>query len=253
MLDYELELGCVIGREGRDVAEADAMPYIAGFCIFNDWSCRDIQRDESAVGLGPAKGKDSASSLGPWLVTTDELAPLIRDGRLQVKCSVRVNGEVWLEDSDGGVPYHTWGSLVERASKDSRIAPGDVFGSGTVGGGSIGEAIRKGYPGARFLQPGDVVEHEVEGIGTLRATIGPKGKRRSQLPLRAQGTTPSTPTRDSQRLQIRAENSLTKYSRIRNYDGRGSPKQSFDCHLISGWRVRNGLLPAARRSSNPFC
>ena len=174
MLDYELELGCVIGREGRDVAEADAMPYIAGFCIFNDWSCRDIQRDESAVGLGPAKGKDSASSLGPWLVTTDELAPLMRDGRLQVKCSVRVNGEVWLQDSDGGVPYHTWGSLVERASKDSRIAPGDVFGSGTVGGGSIGEAIRKGYPGARFLQPGDVVEHEVEGIGTLRATIDPK-------------------------------------------------------------------------------
>ena len=104
MLDYELELGCVIGREGRDVAEADAMPYIAGFCIFNDWSCRDIQRDESAVGLGPAKGKDSASSLGPWLVTTDELAPLMRDGRLQVKCSVRVNGEVWLQDSDGGVP-----------------------------------------------------------------------------------------------------------------------------------------------------
>ena len=174
MLDYELELGCVIGREGRDVSEADAMPYIAGFCIFNDWSCRDLQRDESAVGLGPAKGKDSASSIGPWLVTTDELAPLIRDGRLQVKCSVRVNGEVWLEDSDGGVPYHTWGSLVERASKDSRIAPGDVFGSGTVGGGSIGEAIRKGYPGARFLQPGDVVEHEVEGIGTLRATIGAK-------------------------------------------------------------------------------
>ena len=174
MLDYELEIGCIIGREGRNVSEADAMTYIAGFCIFNDWSCRDIQRDESAVGLGPAKGKDSASSIGPWMVTTDELAPFLKDGRLQVRCSVKVNGDYWLEEGDGGVPYHTWGSLVERASKDSRIVPGDVFGSGTVGGGSIGEAIRKGYPKARFLQPGDVVEHEVEGIGTLRGTIGPK-------------------------------------------------------------------------------
>ena len=174
MLDYELEIGCVIGREGRNVPEADAMDYIAGFLIFNDWSCRDIQRDESAVGLGPAKGKDSASTLGPWLVTTDELAPYMRNGRLQVKCHAKVNGDFWLKDGDGGVPYHTWGAVIERASKDSRIVPGDVLGSGTVGGGSIGEAIRKGVDKARFLQPGDVVEHEVEGIGVLRSTIGPK-------------------------------------------------------------------------------
>ena len=174
MLDYELEIGCVIGKEGSDVPEADALDYIAGFLIFNDWSCRDIQRDESAVGLGPAKGKDSASTLGPWLVTTDEMAPYLRDGRLHVKCSASVNGDYWVQGSDGGVAYHTWGSLVERASKDSRIVPGDVLGCGTVGGGSIGEAIRKGYEKARFLQPGDVVEFDVEGIGVLRSTIGPK-------------------------------------------------------------------------------
>ena len=173
MLDYELEIGCVIGKEGTNVAEADALDFIAGFLIFNDWSARDLQRDESAVGLGPAKGKDGASSLGPCLVTTDELAPYIRDGRLHVKCSARVNGVPWVEDSDGGLSYHTWGAMVERASKDSRIAVGDVLGCGTVGGGSIGEAIRKGYE-ARFLQPGDVVEHEVEGIGILRNTVGPK-------------------------------------------------------------------------------
>ncbi len=173
MLDYELEIACIIGKEGTNVAEVDALDYIAGFCIFNDWSCRDLQRDESAVGLGPAKGKDSASSIGPCLVTTDELAPYLKDGRLQVKCSARVNGDPWVEDSDGGVSYHTWGAMVERASRDSRIAPGDILGCGTVGGGSIGEAIRKGYE-ARFLQPGDVVEHEVEGIGILRNTIGPK-------------------------------------------------------------------------------
>ena len=177
MLDYELEIGCVIGKEGTNVAEADALDHIAGFLIFNDWSARDLQRDESAVGLGPAKGKDTASTLGPYLVTTDELAPLIKEGRLNVKCTGRVNGVPWVEDSDGSLSYHTWGSMVERASRDSRIAVGDVLGCGTVGGGSIGEAIRKGYE-ARWLQPGDVVEFEVEGLGTLRNTIGPKPAER---------------------------------------------------------------------------
>ena len=173
-LDYEMELGCVIGREGSDIAAADALDYIAGFCIFNDWSARDLQMDEMSVGLGPAKGKDSASSLGPWLVTTDEMAPYLRDGRLQVKCTVRVNGDVWLHEGDGGAAHHSWGDFVERASKDSRIVPGDVLGSGTVGGGSIPEAIAKGIQSARYLRPGDVVELEVEGIGTLRNTLGPK-------------------------------------------------------------------------------
>ena len=173
-LDYELELGCVIGREGSSIAAADALDYIAGFCIFNDWSSRDLQMDEMSVGLGPAKGKDAATSLGPWLVTLDEMAPCLRDGRLQVKCTAKVNGEVWLDEGDGGSAYHNWADFIERASKDSRIVPGDVLGSGTVGGGSIGEAMQKGYQTARFLQPGDVVELEVERLGLLRNTIGPK-------------------------------------------------------------------------------
>ena len=173
-LDYEMELGCVIGREGSDIAAADAMDYIAGFCIFNDWSARDLQFDEMAVGLGPAKGKDAATTLGPWLVTCDEMAPYLRDDRLQVKCSVRVNGELWLDTGDGGAAHFSWADFVERASKDSRIVPGDVLGSGTVSGGSIPEAIARGVKGARYLQPGDVVELEVEGIGTLRNTLGPK-------------------------------------------------------------------------------
>ena len=174
-LDYELELAAIIGREGIDVAEADARSYIAGFTIMNDWSARDLQFDEMQARLGPAKGKDSATSLGPWVVTTDELAPLIRDDRLHVRCALRVNGVQWME-GEAGTMHHTWGSFVERASKDSRIVPGDVFGSGTVGGGSIGEAIRHGHPTARYLEPGDVVEMEVEGIGVLRNTVGPKVK-----------------------------------------------------------------------------
>ncbi|MBM3226561.1 MAG: fumarylacetoacetate hydrolase family protein [Candidatus Tectomicrobia bacterium] len=171
-LDYELEIGAVIGREGNNVAEAEAFDYIAGFTIFNDWSCRDLQYDEMQARLGPAKGKDSATSLGPWMVTTDELAPYIRDGRLHVRCTLHVNGVQWM-DNDGGLMYHTWGAMIERAARDSRIVPGDVLGGGTVTGGSIGEAIRNGLP-ARYLQPGDVVEISIEGIGTLRNTIAPK-------------------------------------------------------------------------------
>ena len=187
-LDYELELGAVIGREGSNITEADAFSYIAGFTIFNDWSCRDLQRDEMEVRLGPAKGKDAATSLGPWLVTTDELAPHIRDGRLHVTAVPRDDhahpglvdhpaererrGRHAVRDN-GGLMYHTWGAMLERASRDSRIVPGDVLGGGTVTGGSIGEAIRNGLP-ARYLQPGDVVEMEVEGIGVLRNTIAPK-------------------------------------------------------------------------------
>jgi 2-keto-4-pentenoate hydratase/2-oxohepta-3-ene-1,7-dioic acid hydratase in catechol pathway len=171
-LDYELELAAVIGREASNVAAADAFSYIAGFTIFNDWSCRDLQRDEMEARLGPAKGKDAASSLGPWIVTTDELAPFIRDSRLHVRCTLKVNGVQWMENN-AGIMYHSWGAMIERASRDSRLVPGDVLGGGTVTGGSIGEAIRNGFP-ARYLELGDVVEIEVEGIGVLRNTIAPK-------------------------------------------------------------------------------
>lgn len=172
--DYELEIGCVIGKEGRDVPAADAMDHIAGFTLFNDWSSRDLQVDEMAFGLGPAKGKDTASSIGPWLVTTDEMLPYLKDGRLDLRCQVRVNGQDWLKDGSAKDAYFSFADMIERASKDSRIVPGDIIGSGTVGGGSIREAIRKGYEGARFLEPGDVVEHEIEVIGVLRGTLGPK-------------------------------------------------------------------------------
>jgi 2-keto-4-pentenoate hydratase/2-oxohepta-3-ene-1,7-dioic acid hydratase in catechol pathway len=169
-LDYECELAAIVSREGSNILEADADRHIAGFTIFNDWSCRDLQFDESTFGLGPAKGKDSASSLGPWVVTLDEMAPYYRDGTLHVQCTVRVNGVVWME-GNGWNMHHTFGAMFERAAQDSRIVPGDVIASGTVGGGSISESVRKGYP-ARFLQPDDVVEMEVEGIGTLRNKLG---------------------------------------------------------------------------------
>lgn len=196
--DYELEIGAVIGRNGTDVPPENALEHIAGFCIFNDWSARDLQFDEMAFGLGPAKGKDTASSLGPWVVTTDEMRPYLQDGRLNIKCSVQVNGDGWLRDSDAGMAYYTWNEIIRRASRDSRIAPGDVIGSGTVGGGSVREAIRKGYEAARWLEPGDVVELQAEGIGTLRNTLAPKTRQEPDYPYRPKNPT-ATPERGSGR------------------------------------------------------
>ena len=151
-LDYELEVAAVIGAEGR----------IAGFTIMNDWSARDLQRAEMKVGLGPAKGKDFATSLGPILVTPDEL------GDLRLEMVARVNGE---ERSRGnlGDMYHSWEAIAEHAARNTALRAGDVLGSGTVGTGCILE-----HGDERWLQPGDVVELEVEGIGVLRNTVGPR-------------------------------------------------------------------------------
>lgn len=170
-LDFELELAVVIGREGRNVAAKDAWNHIAGFTILNDWSSRDLQRDEMQTGTGAAKGKDAATSLGPCLVTVDELAPMIRDNRLHARATLNVNGVEWVSGETGSV-HHDWAAMIERASRDSRIVPGDVIGAGTITGGSIAEAMRLGKP-ARYLKPGDTVEITIEGIGTLKNTLTP--------------------------------------------------------------------------------
>ena len=107
-------------------------------------------------------------------MTTDELAPYLGDDKLHVNCTARINGDLCLDGGDGGAAHRSWGDFVERASKDSQIVPGDVLGSGAVSGGSIPEAIARGIESARHLQPGDVVELEVEGIGVLRSTLGPQ-------------------------------------------------------------------------------
>jgi fumarylacetoacetate (FAA) hydrolase len=151
-LDYELEVAAVIGAEGA----------VGGFTVMNDWSARDLQRKEMKVGLGPAKGKDLATSLGPVVVTPDEL------GDLRLEMVARVNGE---ERSRGnmGDMYHSWEAIIERAAMNTQLVPGDVIGSGTVGTGCILE-----HGDGRWLQPGDLVELEVEGIGVLRNVVGPK-------------------------------------------------------------------------------
>jgi fumarylacetoacetate (FAA) hydrolase len=167
-LDYELEVACVVGRAGRDIPEEDGAEYIAGLCILNDWSARDTQRDEMSVGLGPAKGKDFATSLGPWLVTLDELEPYsLGDGRYDLEMTAAVNG---VQRSRGNLRdiYYTFGQLIARASQDANLYPGDVIGTGTVGTGCLLELTAGEGP---WLEPGDEVELAVTGLGTLKNRI----------------------------------------------------------------------------------
>lgn len=168
-LDYELELACVIGKAVRDLPANDsALECVAGFTVMNDWSARDLQRAEMAVGLGPSKSKDFATSLGPRLVPLAELGGSYRDGRLHLAMTATVNGKQY-SSGDAGSMYWTWPQLLAHASRDTELRPGDVLGSGTVGTGCILELTPEAVGG--WLKPGDVVELTIEGIGTLRNTV----------------------------------------------------------------------------------
>ncbi|HSR46872.1 MAG TPA: fumarylacetoacetate hydrolase family protein [Anaerolineales bacterium] len=168
-LDYELEVACIVGVGGRDIAADRAEGHIFGYTILNDWSARDLQQAEMRIGLGPAKGKDFASSLGPWIVTPDELADRSsgRAGVYDLAMSARING---VERSRGNWKdlYYSFGEMIARASAGVDLFPGDVIGSGTVGTGSLLELTRGEGP---WLRPGDVVELEIERLGTLRNTV----------------------------------------------------------------------------------
>ena len=144
------------------------MACVAGFTIMNDWSARDLQRAEMAVGLGPSKSKDFATSLGPRLVPFAELRDKYKDGRLHLDMTAAVNGKVY-SHGNGGSMYWTWPQLLAHASRDTELRPGDVLGSGTVGTGCILELTPEAVGG--WLKAGDVVELTVERIGTLRNTI----------------------------------------------------------------------------------
>jgi 2-keto-4-pentenoate hydratase/2-oxohepta-3-ene-1,7-dioic acid hydratase in catechol pathway len=158
-LDHELELAAVVGRRCRDVPASEAAGVIFGYTIWNDVSARDVQTRELPIGMGPAKAKDwdGSNVLGPCLVTADELDA----GDLAM--SVRVNGETWGRDTSASM-HHTFADMIAYASRDQTLYPGEVFGSGTAAGGSGLELDRR-------LNPGDVVELEIEGIGTLRNRI----------------------------------------------------------------------------------
>ncbi|WP_250293626.1 fumarylacetoacetate hydrolase family protein [Streptomyces atroolivaceus] len=190
VLDFELEVAAVIGREGRDLTPERARDHIVGYTVFNDWSARDLQSAEMKVGLGPCKGKDTATTLGPYLVTADELEPY-RDseGFLRLALTAKVNGETVGEDLLSNMSW-TFEEMTAYASRGARVVPGDVLGSGTCGnGGCLAELWgRRGKQTPPPLQPGDNVSLTVEGVGTLTNTVVvgaeplplPAGRRRNR-------------------------------------------------------------------------
>ncbi len=170
-LDFELEIACVVGRDGKDIPVEQADHYIAGYTIMNDWSARDFQMKDMAIGLGPGKGKDFATSLGPVLVTSDELSSR-RTGhgaseRYDMPMIARINGR---EVSHGNFNqiHYSFAEMIAYASRNTHIRVGDVIGSGTVGTGCILELGTQVHP---WLQRDDEVELEIEGIGVLRNRV----------------------------------------------------------------------------------
>ena len=170
--DYELEVAAVIGTRARDLSLEDAEAAIGAYTIFNDWSARDLQMFDRQLGMGWAKGKDTASTLGPWLVTADELEPYQdSDGRLDLQMTVWLNGEQIGTDSLANAAW-SFPQMLVYASRGTWLVPGDVIGSGTCGSGCLGELWgRRGELSPPPLQPGDHVKMTVVGIGTVENTI----------------------------------------------------------------------------------
>jgi 2-keto-4-pentenoate hydratase/2-oxohepta-3-ene-1,7-dioic acid hydratase in catechol pathway len=156
-LDYELSVACVIGRAGRDLTPADALDAIFGYTLMNDWTAREVERDELATGMGPAKSRDFATSLGPCVVTADEVDPS------SLHMTARVDGQVW---SEGNLRDASWTfpEMIAHVSAGEDVLPGDVYGSGTFGGGCSADLGRR-------IEPGLVVELEADGIGVLRTWV----------------------------------------------------------------------------------
>ena len=168
-LDYELEIAAVIDTPVRDLSAQRGEEAVGGYTIFNDWSARDLQRDETTVRLGPAKGKDFAGTLGPWLVTPDELADVRQGKGYGLLATAQVNGQE-LSRGRWSDSYFSFGEMIERASTDVRLLPGDVIGSGTVGTGCLLE-IREASGFERYLLPGDTVTLKVERLGELTTPV----------------------------------------------------------------------------------
>jgi 2-keto-4-pentenoate hydratase/2-oxohepta-3-ene-1,7-dioic acid hydratase in catechol pathway len=170
-LDYELEVAAVVGMGGADLEPDEAERSIAGYCVMNDWSARDIQRREMKLSMGPVKGKDFATSLGPVFVTPDELADARRDKSYDLAMTATVNGVEYSRASLADI-YWSFGEMLAYASRGTRVETGDVIGSGTCGTGCILElSLVHGVDRYPWLQPGDVVELSVERLGTLRNTV----------------------------------------------------------------------------------
>lgn len=168
-LDFELELAIIIANGGKDISAEDADMVIGGYTILNDWSARDFQKEEMVLNMGPAKGKDFGSCFGPYMVTPDEIADAWdADGKLQLRMTLHVNGKL-LSDGNANDMYHSWGDMIARASRNTKLVAGEYIGSGTVGTGCILELKPENTNG--WIQKGDTVTLEIEGLGILENKV----------------------------------------------------------------------------------
>lgn len=163
VLDYELELGMVVGLDGKNIKAKDAHKHIFGFTVLNDISARDIQRKEMTVRLGPAKAKDFCSIIGPVITTADEF----KNTEPDLLMTAKVNGVEWSRGQSGDAHF-TWAEMIEHVSREEWVLAGDLFGSGTVGTGC-------GLELDKWIRPGDLLELEIENIGKLINRVGKKG------------------------------------------------------------------------------
>ncbi|HYR44227.1 MAG TPA: fumarylacetoacetate hydrolase family protein [Terriglobia bacterium] len=171
LFDFELEVAAIIGRDGYNLTVAEAVDHIAGFAIFNDWSARDLQAYEMRIGLGPAKGKDTASTLGPYLVTPDELEAYRRGDRYDLAMSVLVNHKLIGTDSLANAAW-SFPEMIAYASRGTMVRAGDIIASGTCGSGCLLELWgRTGKQDPLPLAIGDIVTMTVEGLGTIENTV----------------------------------------------------------------------------------
>ncbi|MEK4426686.1 fumarylacetoacetate hydrolase family protein [Solibacillus sp. FSL K6-1523] len=158
VMDYELEIACILGKRGVNLSPKEAEKHIFGYMIYNDFSARDTQLREMEGRLGPAKGKDFCTSMGPYIVTADEI-----ENVYNLKMTAKVNGELWSEGNTSTM-YRTFADIISYVSQGEPVVPGDIFGSGTVGNGC-------GLELGKFLNDGDIVELEIEQLGVLRNQI----------------------------------------------------------------------------------
>jgi 2-keto-4-pentenoate hydratase/2-oxohepta-3-ene-1,7-dioic acid hydratase in catechol pathway len=169
--DFELEFAAVIGRAGANLTPDEAERHIAGYLLFCDWSARDLQAQEVRHSMGPVKGKDTATSLGPWLITPDELEPRRREKAFDLQMQASVNGQIYSKGNAADL-YWSFGQMIAYASRGTEVRTGDVIGSGTVGTGCILELSTvhspEQYP---WLRPGDEVRLEAELLGAITATV----------------------------------------------------------------------------------
>lgn len=166
-MDFEVEVAAVIGRRCTNLTVAEARSHIVGYTILNDWSARDLQRKEMLVGLGPAKGKDFASSLGPCLVTADEIEGKRKAKAFDLEITATVNGREYTRANFADI-YWSFEEMLSFASRGTNVLAGDILGSGTCGTGCISElSLTHGGDKYPWLKPGDKVAITVEGLGTL--------------------------------------------------------------------------------------